>query len=536
MSSRRLLGGVAGAATMIAVLTVASRLVGFGRWWVQAKTVGATAVGNAYATANTVPNVLYEVVAGGALAGAVIPLLAAPLARKIQADVDRISSALLTWAMLALIPIALALTLLARPIAEALPQSVGGNPAAQEDLTTFFLIVFAPQVVLYGIGVVLTGVLQAHRRFLAPALAPLVSSTVVILSYVAFGALADGMQDQPGQLSDAALAWLAWGTTAGVAVLSLPLLIPVRRCGVRLRPTLRFPPGVARRAGALALAGIGSLVAQQVSVLAVVLLARKGGAEGTINVFQWTQAVYLLPYAVLAIPLATAVFPRLAELASNGHRDQFARTADGSTRAVLAVSMLGMAALLAVAPAAEAVFALGNDTAGMTLALTLMAPGVVGLAMIFHVGRALFALDRQRVAVAATAGGWLVVTVACAVGVRVVAPDGGAPAATLAVLGLGHSIGMTVAGLALLVAFARALPGSVTRATARTVLVCGGGAVVGSLVGRWATDAVLDLAGRSGLAAVMAGLLGAILAAAAVCGAVFAADRDILSILRRTRA
>ncbi|TDE90438.1 virulence factor MviN [Occultella glacieicola] len=521
---------------MIAVLTVASRLLGFGRWWVQAKTVGATAVGNAYATANTVPNVLYEVVAGGALAGAVIPLLAAPLARRIQADVDRISSALLTWAVLVLTPLAVALTLLARPIAEALPQSVGGNAAAQEDLTTYFLVVFAPQMVLYGIGVVLTGILQAHKRFLAPALAPLASSTVVIVSYLAFGALANGMQDQPDQLSDAALAWLAWGTTAGVAVLSLPLLIPVRRCGVRLRPALRFPPGVARRAGSLALAGIGSLVAQQISVVVVVLLARSGGAEGTINVFQWTQAVYLLPYAVLAIPLATAVFPRLAELAAGGNHSQFARTADSSTRAVLAVSLLGVGALIAAAPAAQAVFAIDSETTGMTLALTLMAPGIVGLAMIFHVSRALFAIDRQRVAVAATAAGWLVVTLACVVGVRVVAPDGGAPVATLAALGLGHSIGMTVAGVALLVAFARALPGAVTRACTRTVAVAGGGAVVGALVGRWATDAVLDLAGRSVLAAVMAALLGGILAAAAVCGAVFAADRGILSILRRARA
>src|SRR5699024_2358667 len=111
-------------------------------------------------------------------------------------------------------------------------------------------------VVVYCIGVVLTGVLQALRRFLAAALAPIASTTVVIVSYLVFGRLAAGMQDSPEQLSDAALAWLAWGTTAGVAVMSLPLLVPVWRCGVRLRPTLRFAPVVARRAGALALGGV----------------------------------------------------------------------------------------------------------------------------------------------------------------------------------------------------------------------------------------------------------------------------------------
>lgn len=536
MSTRRLITGVAGAATMIAVLTVLSRVLGFGRWLVQAATVQAGAVGNAYATANTIPNVLYEVVAGGALAGAVVPLLAAPISRKITADVDRTSSALLTWAMIALVPFAVAVTLLARPIAELLPQSVHGDPAAQVELTTYFLIVFAPQIVLYGIGVVLTGVLQAHRRFLAPALAPIASTTVVILSYLVFGRLAAGMQDTPDQLSDGALAWLAWGTTAGVAVMSLPMLIPVWRCGVRLRPALRFPAGVARRAGSLAMAGLGTLVAQQLSVIVVVWLSRAGGVEGTINIFQWTQAVYLLPYAVLALPLATAVFPRLAELASGGHRELFARTAQSSTRAVLAVSFLGAAALVAVAPAAETVFAQRNDTTGMTTALTLMAPGVIGLALIFHVSRALFSLDRQRSAVAATAFGWLVVTLVALLGVHLVAPDGGRPAATLAALGLAHTIGMTAAGVGLLLALARALPGSVRIGTVRTTLVALGGAAVGALAGRWASVLVLDLAGSSLLAAVLAGTLGAILAAAGVAGAVMVADRGILSTLRRTRA
>lgn len=536
MSIRRLITGVAGAATMIAVLTVASRVLGFGRWLVQSATVQAGAVGNAYATANTIPNVLYEMAVGGALAGAVVPLLAAPIARQGAREVNRIASALLSWALVVLVPLALVVTLLARPIAQLLPQSVGGDPAAQVQMTTYFLIVFAPQIVLYGIGVVLTGVLQAHRRFFAPALAPIASTTVVIVSYLAFGALANGMQDAPRELSDAAMAWLAWGTTAGVAVMSLPLLIPVLRCGVRFHPTLRFPPGVARRAGALALAGLGSLVAQQLSVLVVVWLSRAGGLQGTINIFQWSQAVYLLPYAVLALPLATAVFPKLAELASHGRQEVFAQMAQSSTRAVIAVSVLGVGVLIAVAPAAEAVFSARNDTSGMTLALTLMAPGVVGLALIFHISRALYALDRQRSAVAATALGWFVVILAAIAGVEIAAPDGGDQPATLAMLGAAHAVGMTVAAVALLVALARALPGSVTRATGRTIVVTVIGAAFGAALGRWATALVLDLTGTSLLAAIMAGALGAILAGGVVLASVIAADRGILSTLRRTRA
>ncbi|MCP5990396.1 hypothetical protein NL344_28645, partial [Klebsiella pneumoniae] len=74
--------------------------------------------------------------------------------------------------------------------------------------------------------------------------------------------------------------------------MSLPQLVPVLRSGVRLRPALRFPPGVARRAGHLALAGIGALLAQQVSVVVVLRLANGHGVDGTFNVFQYAQAVY----------------------------------------------------------------------------------------------------------------------------------------------------------------------------------------------------------------------------------------------------
>lgn len=536
MKLRDLATGIAGAATLIAVLTVVSRVLGFGRWLAQAGTVQASAVGDAYATANVLPNVLYEVVAGGALAGAVIPLLAGPLARKMGAEINRISSALLTWALIVLVPVALALSLLARPIAELLPAPAGSDPAVQIELTTYFLIIFAPQVVLYGIGVVLTGILQAQQRFLAPALAPIASTAVVILSYLVFGFLADGMQDNPGALSDGALSWLAWGTTAGVAAMALPLLIPVWRSGVRLRLTLRFPPGVAHRAKNLALAGLGALMAQQVSVVVVVVLARSGGIQATINLFQWSQAVYLLPYAVLAVPLATAVFPRLAELASRPDTEPFARTAEKSTRAILVVSLTGTAALIAVAPAVEQVFARWNDTEGMTMALTLMAPGVIGLSLIFHISRVLYSMDRSRSAVLATVAGWAAVSLACLVGVRIVAPDGGNGPGTLAALGLGHSIGMGVAAVALMAALARAIRLPVLRLSAKTLVFGAAGTALGSVIGRFAADTVLDLAGRSIIAAVLAALLGGILAVAAVGGLTVVGDRSVVNVLRRARA
>ena len=334
----RLGASVLGATAIITLLTLVARLVGFGRWFAQNAWIGPNEVGAAYSTANTVPNVLFEVAAGGALAGAVIPLLAAPIAAHLRKDVDRSASALLTWTVLVLTPVAALTWILAPWIVGLLLDGSRAQDPAQVDLASTLLQMFAIQIPLYGVGVVLTGVLQAHRRFVAPALAPLLSSLVVLGSYYAFGLLAPS-DPAPGELTRQAVAWLGWGTTAGVVVLSLPLLVPVARAGVRLRPTLHFPDGVARRARALAFAGMGTLVAQQVSVLVAVRLANQyGDTGGTINVHQYAQAVVLLPYAVLAVPLATAMFPRLANFAATGRRDDLARETAHSTRVILAVA------------------------------------------------------------------------------------------------------------------------------------------------------------------------------------------------------
>ncbi|MDN6748040.1 MAG: virulence factor MviN, partial [Brevibacterium sp.] len=175
----------ASAALLVSVITLFTRLVGFLRWLVFSPAVGAGAVGNAYQTANLVPNILFEVVAGGALAGAVIPLLAIPLARADKATAGRIASALLTWAVSVTLPLSILLAVFAHPIARLLTGTNTDGPA-QLEATAVFLLMFSPQLVLYGIGAVLTGVLQAHRKFIWPAFAPLLSSLVVIGSYIAY--------------------------------------------------------------------------------------------------------------------------------------------------------------------------------------------------------------------------------------------------------------------------------------------------------------------------------------------------------------
>src|SRR5918997_3058529 len=208
MTRAQVVRGVAGAAALIAVLTVLARLAGFGRTLVFTNAVGAGSTGDTYLAANTVPNIVFEVVAGGALAGLVVPMLAGGIATGDRGQVRRTASALLGWSLLVLTPLAVLLAVCAEPVARLL---LGGGDPVAVDLAARFLVVFAPQVVLYGIGIVLTGVLQAHRRFAWPALAPLLSSVVVAAAYLLFAGM--GGSGRAADLTTPAELVLGVGTT-----------------------------------------------------------------------------------------------------------------------------------------------------------------------------------------------------------------------------------------------------------------------------------------------------------------------------------
>jgi putative peptidoglycan lipid II flippase len=467
--------GLLGAAAGIAAVTVAARVVGFGRTAVLGRTVGPTCVGDTYTAANAVPNVLFEVAAGGALAGLVVPVLAGALARGDRATASRTVSALLTWTVAVLVPVALLAALAAPLLVQAV---LGSDPTCAGAVATGarMLRVFAPQVVLYGVGVVLAGALQADRRFLGPALAPLLSSLVVIGAYAAYAA-----QDPTGALAGLTTAQeltLSVGTTLGVAALSLSLLVPLRRTGLRLRPTWRFPPGVAARARALAGAGVAALAAQQVALVVALRLAA-GGAEGSVVVLTLATALFLVPWAVLTVPLATSAFPLLSAAAEGADEDAYAATARRALRAVVVVGTGSAAVLAAVAAPAATVLLEGAPGAGagareLGRAVAAFAPGLLGYGLVALLARALYARGEGRAAATGTVVGWLAVA-AADVALVAALPD----ADRVLLLGAGSSTGLTLGALLLLRALHRASPQSLagTARAAVTGLTAGGLAV-----------------------------------------------------------
>ena len=442
----------AGAAAGVAVVTVASRVMGFGRVAVLSRALGTSCVGDTYQAANAIPNVVFEVVAGGALASLVVPVLAGAVAAGDRETASRTASALLTWTVTILTPVALLGMLLAPYLMRAL---VGATPRCGRpmlDVGGRMLVVFLPQVVLYGIGIVLAGILQAHRRFLGPALAPLLSSLVVICAYLLYAASGSSPLDR---LSRGQELTLSVGTTLGVAVLSLGLLVPLRRCGLALRPTWAFPTGVAPQVRRLAVAGIAGLASQQLALVVALRLAAHG-REGSVIVFQVATSLFLLPWAVLAVPIATTTFPALAARASAGEESGYAEVARRAVTAVVLTMLGGSALLVAVAGPAAHVLAAGvpgpSSVGLLTRGTVAFAPGLLGYGLLALVGRALYARGDGRTPAIATVTGWVVVALA---DVLLVASTG---LDRVTALGLGNTAGMTVVGVLLLVGLRRVAP------------------------------------------------------------------------------
>ncbi|HSR85668.1 MAG TPA: lipid II flippase MurJ [Streptosporangiaceae bacterium] len=476
--------GIARGAGVIAGLTILARILGLTRTLVFSQTVGATCLGTAYATANQVPNLVYELVLGGAMASVMVPVLARSAERSgtdpmAKAEVGRVASALLTWTLVILIPLSLIVGVGAGPIAAMLNPTNPSAHCVHADVvatTATMLRVFAPQAVLYGLSVVLFGLLQAHRRFAGYALAPLVSSLVLITSFLVFAPIGQGLP--LSRLPLPAVMILAFGATLGVAALAVVGVVPTRRLRLHLRPTLRFPPGVARRASGLVMVGLAEMVVQEISSIAVIALANGRGETGALVILGYASQVFNSLNAVLALSIVVSTFPVLS--ARDGA--VFDRTCAGSTRAVVLASCLGIAVIGAVTiPAAHVLAKEPGQVTQLIWGFVLFAPGLVGVGVIANLTRALLALGRLKIAGIALAGSGLLVLLS-----EVVLAELAPARLVVAALALGNTIGSIAAAIPLVIVTRRirgkAAVQGVGRATLAGLSAGAAGAAVGVAV------------------------------------------------------
>lgn len=422
--------------TTITAWNVASRVTGFVRVVAVAAAVGITYLGNIYQSANLVSNIVFELLAGGLLTVPLVPVFVRLSTTRSHergtssdtpatdgpSPADDFAGALAGLVVAGLGAVTVAGLLAAEPIMRLLTAGTadGGIRRAQVELGAALLWLLLPQLVLYGIGAVATALLHAERRFAAAAAAPVANNLVVIATMAAFVAVRDG-QPVSLALSTGERLVLGLGTTAGVLAMTLIPIVALGRAGHRLRPRWRPRHPAFGHLGRTGAWGALLLVANQGLVTATLLAANR--VEGGVVATQLAYAFFLLPVALLAHPVFTAVHPRLAAAVAAGERGSFAGQYGAALRSIVR-TVVPAAAVLAVAagPALVAIRVGALDEGGAALAgrvAAAYAVGTVGYAAFLLMTRAATASDRADlpgvVSVGVAVGG----AVAMAAGVAV---------------------------------------------------------------------------------------------------------------------
>lgn len=311
----------------MAVGTVLSRLTGLGRIAAMTFALGVveSRLADTYNIANTIPNVLYELVLGGVLTSVFIPVLVEQMRKAESHDEAETGVSALVYTVLLVLAIVSLVACLAAPLVMRLFtfRVAGPEQQTQQELATFFFRFFAFQIVLYGYSAIADGLLNAHNRFAVPMFAPIVNNVVVIVTFVAYGWI------YSGKPTDWAGMWLlALGTTAGIGAMAAVHWPFVRRLPTKLRRKIDFAhPGV-KKLARLSTWTFGYVATNQAGFFVSLILAN--GVQGGPTAYFVAFAFFQLPYGVVAVSIMTALVPTLARQAIDGDWEAFAlRTARG---------------------------------------------------------------------------------------------------------------------------------------------------------------------------------------------------------------
>jgi putative peptidoglycan lipid II flippase len=509
-------GSTSANAARMGAITVVSRTLGLVRVLVVSAVLGVSFLGNAFQQANSVSNVLFELLAAGALSAVLVPAFVDLVDREGRERAEQVAGGVL-WVALAGLGVVTVIGVVGAPwLAQLL--TAAAPPEVQADqraLVTDLLRFFVPQIMLYAAGTIATAALYALRRFAVTAAAPIGNTVVMVACLAAFRAVAG---PDPGLvLSTGEKALLVAAGTGGVLAFVGVLVGAAELAGFRLRPRRRR--GDARVAEVLRHSGWGVVLHTGAGLLLGTAIVVGGGVEGGVVAYQVGWVIFLAPYAVLAQPIHTAILPELVVEARDRGLPQVAASLRWALERMAVLVVPATAGMVALAQPAMRLLsfgeARGEGSEVLAAAVAGLALGLLPYSAFLLLARGYYALGDSR-----TPG---VVSVACAlVGVAVmvigaVTVDG---SARIFVLGLGHSVAYAAGVVVLGVGLTRRTGGSLWPAALGRIVA------VSSAVGLavwWAAERLVDAdSGRAADLVVVAGLAlvggGLILAADQVLG------------------
>jgi putative peptidoglycan lipid II flippase len=385
--------------------TAVSRVLGFGRFVLLVILFGnGTRQADMFTLANTVPNSMYILLAGGVLNTVLVP----QIVRAVKKDADRgeaYTNRIMTLGLMALFVITLVLTV-AAPAIIAL-YSAGGwkdpSVAAQYQSMVALAYYCMPQVFFYGAFVLAGQVLNSRDRFgpmmWAPIANNVVSIGVLLLFLVTFGQTDTGAAFTPGQE-----ALLGIGSTIGVAAQAAILVPYLRSSGYHFQPRFDF-----RRTGLghtlrLAKWVLGYVLVTQLALIVVNKVATAAtiqqGGGGGLAAYGYAYAIWILPHSLITVSLATAMLPSASRLAAAGDLTGVAAETTRTMRLALSVLVPTSVAFVVLGlPIARLVFGFGQgaeDWQFTGYALMALGLGLVPFTLQYVCLRAFYALENTK--------------------------------------------------------------------------------------------------------------------------------------------
>jgi putative peptidoglycan lipid II flippase len=466
--------GLARAGLIVSATFLASRVLGWLRLVVIANTFGASPELDSFIAAFRIPDLIFQLVAAGALGSALIPIVSGLFATGQQSRAWRVVSTVTNLMLVALLVLAVVLFILAPVVVRAItPHFTPAQLDRTIDLTRLMLL----SPIFLALGSVATSVLNAAGRFAVAAIAPVVYNVAIIVAALALS----------GPLG---VEGLAIGVVCGSLGHLLVQLSSVTRLGFRYSPRIDAADPEARHALRLMAPRALGLGAGQVTFVVMTSLASTLGV-GAITIFNVAFTLLQIPIGVIGVPLGTVVFPSLSREVALGNVEEYLSLLTRALR-LLIYTMLPIGGLFAVLrrPIVEVLFPRFSpdvvDETARTLLFFLI--GVAAHALIAVLARAFYARQDTRTPVAAAI---LAVVINCSLAFVLIGPLG------LAGLALAIAIAAWIEALVLLCLLKRRVPALELTGLARIAVEAALGTALATIVGLLATGAIEGFIGRT---------------------------------------
>lgn len=343
---------------MVAVGTALSRVTGLLRIAALLYALDQTRLTDAFNLANTMPNLIYELLLGGILSATLVPLFTERVDRDdggTSAIVSTVGVVLVVVTVVGVVAAPWIIGVYAEGIRDPLP----GEVEAYREVGTTLLRYLMPQVLFYGLVTVVTALLHARRRFAAPAYAPILNNLLVSGLLFALPTILGRSVRGETALLDARgdttlLVVLGLGATAGVAVMALAMVPSVLRSGVSLRFSPDWTHPAVRQMVRLSGWTLGYVAANQIALYVVYFLANARDA-GDLTAYTVAFTFFQLPHGLFAVSLMTTFMPELTVAAQAGDDVAFRE------RFVLGMRLMA----LVILPASAGYVALAEPIVGL---------------------------------------------------------------------------------------------------------------------------------------------------------------------------